>query len=96
MKDALKAAEGENVDLKRQIDTLKARPDKSIPNSPQKKRKKPDEDVILVPRSPKRLKQNASAARVSISVDGLTADFDFAEVGEVGKFLLYHPPSSCG
>ena len=55
---------------------------------PAKKRRKVDEDVVLVPRDPKRVRRDASPSRgvVAPAVD-VERDFDFAGVGEIGKLF---------
>ena len=85
MKDALKAVEGDNIDLNREIDALKVKLENSKPQGGQKKRKKPDEDVVPVPRSPKRSKQDVSSIKGVTGTIDSTADFDFTSIGEVGK-----------
>lgn len=104
---ALGHARNEIVDLKRQIDVLKGgetarpgtarpgtgRPGTGRPASPTKKRKKQDEDVILVPRSPKRNKRDGSPARNGAAGIERGTDAEFGEAGEVGKLVLslhYH------
>ena len=81
LQDALKAADDDKLDLKREVDGLKAKLDDVRSSSPAKKRKKADEDVVPVPRSPKKLKQDTSPAKSSIESN---ADFYFGDIGEVG------------
>ncbi|KAK4546368.1 hypothetical protein LTR36_002045 [Oleoguttula mirabilis] len=89
LKDALQAAEGESVDLRREVDTLKAKVENARPVTTTKKRKKVDEDVVMVPRDPKRTKRDASPTRgvLGTTVD-VERDFDFADVGEIGNILM--------
>ncbi|KAF2773082.1 hypothetical protein EJ03DRAFT_348133 [Teratosphaeria nubilosa] len=90
--DALKASEAEVVDLRREVEALKAkgtgeaaRPSTS---AVAKKRKKAvDEDVIPVPRDPKKAKRDASPVRRPGEVE-IEKDFEFADVGEVGNILM--------
>lgn len=76
------------MDLKREIDVLKAKLAESVRQaSPVKKRKKAvDEDVVLVPRSPKRSKRDVSPSRSGVVPIEAINDFDFSTVGEIGAF----------
>ena len=56
------------------------------PSSPAKKRKKPDEDVVPVPRSPKKSKLDVSPAKIHIEPN---AGFDFGDIGEVGESISH-------
>ncbi|KAK4910303.1 hypothetical protein LTR49_020984 [Elasticomyces elasticus] len=90
VKDALRTSEGEAVDLKMEVEKLKARVEsaKAAASAP-KKRKKADEDVILVPRSPKRAKRDVSPGRKGGRDDvDVEKEFDFAEVGDIGNELM--------
>ena len=85
LKGSLKTAENECLDLRREVDELKAKVESGKPSSPAKKRKKADEDVIPVPRSPKKSKRDASTAKLQAVSAGAIADFDFNDIGEVGR-----------
>lgn len=54
-----------------------------------KKRKKVDEDVVMVCRDPKKSKRDASPSRTAptAAVD-VERDFDFSDVGKIGKHRL--------
>ena len=87
MKDACKIAERSVVDLKLENDSLKQELHKGRPASPAKKRKKqPDEDVIPVPRSPKKQKQAAPSLETLYNAVALAADLDLGQIGEIGEF----------
>jgi len=90
MADGSPASEGSAIDLQREVEKLKAQLETAKQSSstvPPKKRKKPvDEDVIMVPRSPKRAKRDHSPARRSgRSEVSIERDFDFTDVGETGE-----------
>ncbi|KAK5113753.1 hypothetical protein LTR85_010770 [Meristemomyces frigidus] len=89
LKETLLAAEGESVDLRREIDTLKAKVENARPVSPTKKRKKVDENVVMVPRDPKKARRDASPRRAlpDTNVD-IERAFDFSDVGEIGNILM--------
>ncbi|KAK4888876.1 hypothetical protein LTR27_012275 [Elasticomyces elasticus] len=90
VKDALRISEGEAADLKMEVEKLKARVEsaKAVASAP-KKRKKADEDVIPVPRSPKRAKRDVSPGRKGGRDDvDVEKEFDFAEVGDIGYELM--------
>lgn len=86
VKHALQIAEGEAVDLRMEVERLKVRAENAKPaTTAAKKRKKAgDEDIIPVPRDPKRAKREASPVRRAGDVD-VGRDFDFLEVGEIGE-----------
>ncbi|PIA99657.1 hypothetical protein CB0940_02433 [Cercospora beticola] len=84
---ALRSAEKEAIDLRREIATLKGKLD-NRPSSPVKKRKKVDADVILVPRSPKKAKRTASPMRNGPLVTDLTIEEEYSQAGEIGTKLL--------
>lgn len=56
-----------------------------------KKRKKIDEDIVPVPKEPKRARREASPPRSTQNpyVDP-ESDFSFSEIGEIGDFTLNH------
>ena len=58
-------------------------PNKRSTEMPTKKKRKADEDVIPVPRSPKKQKQEASKPNAAIQ-DKVTAELDFSNLGEIG------------
>ena len=84
-KETLKSAEGENAELQRQIAALKAKQEVAKAASPSKKRKKPDEDVVPVPRSPKRSKQENPTEKSISNLSETLHEFEFAALGEVCK-----------
>ncbi|KAK4565633.1 hypothetical protein LTR86_003481 [Recurvomyces mirabilis] len=92
-KDALRASEGSSVDLQRDIEKLKSQLESTKQsagsNGPKRRKKVVDEDVILVPRSPKRAKRDTSPARGSGTTEvNIERDFDFTDVGEIGNILM--------
>jgi hypothetical protein len=92
MKDACKTAEGSVLGLKLENDSLKQELLKSRSASPAKKRKKqPDEDVILVPRSPKKQKHGAPSSETAYNAVNFTADLDLGQIGEIGEFSFHLP-----
>ncbi|KAK3679977.1 hypothetical protein LTR78_000354 [Recurvomyces mirabilis] len=91
-KDALRASEGSFVDLQREIEHLKSQLESAKQsagsNAPKKRKKFVDEDVILVPGSPKRAKRDTSPARGSGATEvSIERDFDFTDVSEIGELL---------
>ena len=82
--DLLQSSEAERIDLKLEIDRLKAKAETSKAANPTKKRKKADEDVVPVPKSPKRGKAEA-AQRNAVPRSNVDADFEFSHLGEAGK-----------
>ncbi|KAM3422631.1 hypothetical protein BST61_g120 [Cercospora zeina] len=84
---ALRSAENEAIDLRREIVALKSKLD-NRPASPVKKRKKVDPDVILVPRSPKKAKRATSPLRIGQMVVDLSTDEEFSQAGKFGDELL--------
>ncbi|KAH9829204.1 mitochondrial large ribosomal subunit YmL35 [Teratosphaeria destructans] len=92
--DALEASEAEVVDLRREVEALKSKGTGEVTRpgtgAGAKKRKKVvDEDVIPVPRDPKKAKRDASPARRPGGIE-IEKDFEFADVGEVGNILMRH------
>ena len=81
----MKAAEGENADLKRQMEDLRTSIESSKSISPEKKRKKPNEDVVPVPRSPKQPKHERSPTKSASAATEAFADLNIAELGEAGR-----------
>ena len=81
----MKSVEGENVYLKQEIETLKRKPENTKASSVAKKRRKVDEDVIPVPKSPKTTKQVVTSRERSIIGSESHSDFDCSHIGEVGK-----------
>ena len=78
-KVALKVGESETLDLRLEVDALKIKLENAraaVTASPAKKRKKVDQDVIPVPRSPKKVKQ---------TVEPVQTDLDLTNLGEIGK-----------
>ena len=82
------ANQDEIRELKLKNGELKTMLEKSRPSIPAKKRKKVDEDVVAVPRSSKRAKPDPSPAKLPTASGDRTTDFDFTDIGEVGK--LFH------
>lgn len=84
MKIAFGSMEAENVDLQREIDGLK---DKlgSTKASPVKKRKRVDEDVIPVPRFPKKAKTDSALSKKNDLFQDLTADLDLSGAGDASE-----------
>lgn len=86
-------AQDEAVDLRREIEKLKAQGETARPGTAAgKKRKNPaEEDLILVSRNPNKVKRDQSPTRTAradaVNVD---RDFDFSEVGEIGKPIYWH------
>lgn len=92
---ALKASEQEAVQLRLEIETLKAKVEKLKANAPAKKRKKQDIDTIPVPRSPKRAKRESSPTRAIPSLLDFSAEHaEYHESGKIGKFIRPHDMSS--
>lgn len=85
MKAGLKAAEKETIGLRQEVAVLKSKLD-NRPSSPTKKRKKPDEDVILVPRSPKKSKRAGSPERAAQAPLDHVTDVEFSQAGEIGVY----------
>lgn len=77
------------MDLQREVEVLKGKLDTArLLPKPTKKRKKVDEDVVPVPRDPKRARREASPPRNAQNpyVD-VASDCAFSEIGEIGKSL---------
>ena len=79
-------SENHCVDLRLELGAMKAKLESAKPCSPAKKRKKADEDVIPVPRSPKKAKRDVSPAKRGATSSEASDDFDFASLGEIGTF----------
>ncbi|KAI7544688.1 sure-like protein [Hortaea werneckii] len=88
-KEALSAARDQTVDLQREVEVLKGKLETARLSKAPKKRKKIDEDVVPVPREPKRARREASPPRSTQNpyVDP-ESDFSFSEIGETGNHLL--------
>ncbi|KAK5109305.1 hypothetical protein LTR62_007179 [Meristemomyces frigidus] len=89
-KDALRVAEGYTVDLQREIEKLKGQLEQAkrpSMSAPKKRKKALDEDVIPVPRSPKRARRDGSSSQ-RIAATEFGKDFDFAEAGVSGNILM--------
>ncbi|KAI7262899.1 sure-like protein [Hortaea werneckii] len=88
-KEALNAAQDKTVDLQREVEVLKGKLETARLPKATKKRKKVDEDVVPVPRDPKRARREASPPRSAQNpyVD-VASDFAFSEIGEIGDVLL--------
>jgi len=83
----LERAQDKAVDMRREIATLKRKLEERPPN-PIKKRKRHDEDVVLVPRSPRKNKRATSPDRgMQLTVEHPT-DAEFSQAGEFGAYLL--------
>ncbi|KAK1813869.1 hypothetical protein LTR12_011777 [Friedmanniomyces endolithicus] len=90
-KDAWQIAEGQAVELRMEVERLKARLESAKPAAsvPKKRKKAVDEDVIPVPRSPKKAKRTANpGSRDEATELGMVTGFGFAEVGEIGNILV--------
>ncbi|GAB7365468.1 hypothetical protein MBLNU230_g6541t1 [Neophaeotheca triangularis] len=90
-------ARHEAFQLKLEVEALKAKVEAvKTDNATSKKRKKVDEDVVPVPRSPKKAKRDVSPARRVPNVQSagdFERDFEFAASGKDGELLmrsLYH------
>lgn len=83
----LERAQDEAVDMRREIATLKRKLEERPPN-PIKKRKRPDENVILVPRSPRKKKRATSPDRGMQLIVEHPTDAEFSQAGEFGDILL--------
>ena len=85
-RDYFRESEAETAELRREIEGLKvrlakAREDGGAAGGKRKRGKVVDEDVVLVPRSPKKAKvQGVEGTEVA-------RDFDFAGVGQSGMYL---------
>ncbi|KAI7164624.1 sure-like protein [Hortaea werneckii] len=88
-KEALTAARDQTVDLQKEVEVLKGKLETARLSKAPKKRKKIDEDVVPVPREPKRARREASPPRCTQNpyVD-VENDSSFNEIGEIGKILL--------
>ncbi|RMY03222.1 hypothetical protein D0867_10766 [Hortaea werneckii] len=77
------------VDLQREVEVLKGKLETARLSKAPKKRKKIDEDVVPVPREPKRARREASPPRSTQTpyVD-VENDFNFSDTGEIGNVLL--------
>ena len=85
MRGAYKEAEEQLAKLKAENDKSKQEAGKTRPASPTKKRKKEaDEDVILVPRSPKRPKQHSSSSGSGLSSVQVATSIDLNDMEEMG------------
>ncbi|TKA66276.1 hypothetical protein B0A55_09524 [Friedmanniomyces simplex] len=90
-KDALQIAESETVELRMEVERLKARVESVQPAASATKKRKTaiNEDIVPVPRSPKKAKRNASPGRRDGSPQpDVEGEFDFTEVGEIGNILM--------
>lgn len=74
------------MDLQREVEVLKGKLETARLPKPSKKRKKVDEDVVPVPRDPKRARREASPPRSAQNpyVD-VASDFAFSDMGEIGN-----------
>lgn len=88
VKAGLQAAEDEALRLRQEVASLKNKLE-NRPASLVKKRKKPDEDVILVPRSPKKSRRAGSPERVVQTALGEVIDVEFSQAGEIGMSVAY-------
>ncbi|KAI7226172.1 hypothetical protein KC330_g8909 [Hortaea werneckii] len=88
-KEALNAARDQTVDLQREVEVLKGKLEIARLSKAPKKRKKIDEDVVPVPKEPKRARREASPPRSTRSpyVDP-ESDLNFSEIGGIGNILL--------
>ncbi|EMF15929.1 uncharacterized protein SEPMUDRAFT_38996 [Sphaerulina musiva SO2202] len=89
----LERAQDKAVDMRREIATLKRKLEERPPN-PIKKRKRHDEDVVLVPRSPRKNKRATSPDRgMQLTVEHPT-DAEFSQAGEFGAKATQRTTSS--
>ncbi|KAI7214889.1 sure-like protein [Hortaea werneckii] len=88
-KEALNAARDQTLDLEREVEALKGKLDAARLSKAPKKRKKIDEDVVPVPREPKRARREAPPPRSTqnpyVEVEN---ELSFSEIGEIGNALL--------
>ena len=82
-------AESETVELKKEVDQLKAKLESFKQSSSTKKRKKPDEDVILVPRSPKKAKRDSSFSKATAIPVDIWSDNEYTAYGEAGELTRF-------
>ncbi|KAK5167829.1 uncharacterized protein LTR77_007528 [Saxophila tyrrhenica] len=87
MKAALESVEGENVDLKREVDGLKEKV-ASAKQGPVKKRKRVDEDVIPVPRSPKKARRDDGGGKKDDALLNLELDLELTGAGDAGNTIM--------
>ena len=86
VKKACKEAEKQLAKLKAENDRLKQDPGKPGPASPTKKRKKePDEDVMPVPKSPRKQKQTPSSSASELGYVEVATSIDWSEMKGIGK-----------
>ncbi|RMY44038.1 hypothetical protein D0865_10827 [Hortaea werneckii] len=88
-KEALTAARDQTVDVQKEVEVLNGKLETARLSKAPKKRKKIDEDVVPVPREPKRARREASPPRCTQNpyVD-VEDDSSFNEIGEIGNVLL--------
>ena len=91
--ECLREAE-EKATLKQELDDLNLEHDRLKTKlelmSPVKKRKKVDEDVVPVPRSPKKSTNDISTNKKEAGTDEAISNFDFTSIGEAGKSNCTH------
>lgn len=86
MKGALKNTEDEVVDLRREVEVLKAKLETTESANPTKKRKKNDEDTIPYPRSPKKAKPESAVGKTGgLATFDSSIEEEFCQAGEIGE-----------
>ena len=86
MEAAWKECKDQALDLAIEVSALKSKIDSARPTIQAKKRKRPDESVVPVPRSPKKSKVERSPAKHPSASCDAVSEFDFPDLGEVGKY----------
>ncbi|KAK0302837.1 hypothetical protein LTR01_008511 [Friedmanniomyces endolithicus] len=90
-KDAWEVAEGQAVELRMEVQRLKVRLESAKPaaSALRKRKKAVDEDIVPVPRSPKKAKRiGNSGSRDEAAELGMESGWGLAEVGEIGNILM--------
>ena len=79
------------MDVQKEVEVLNGKLETARLSKAPKKRKKIDEDVVPVPREPKRARREASPPRCTQNpyVD-VEDDSSFNEIGEIGDSTLEH------
>lgn len=92
MKAAVDTLEGENVDLRRQVQGLKEKAG-SVEPVTRKKRKRKDQDVVPVPKSPKKMKKAPGVTKEPELPFIFDEHLSVTGLGEAGKGC---PPTTVG
>lgn len=93
IRECLTKSEDEARDLRRENEVLKNKGGAPRPGTASKKRKKQDEDTILVPRSPKKPKRAVSPT--SLAPLDIAGYGELGEVGVNGELSLVTRPERC-